>query len=411
VEPCTSYVALGDSFTEGLDDRRPDGTFRGWADLVAAELAAATPGLRYANLAVRGRRLAAVRDAQLPRALAMQPALVSVSAGGNDLLGFSCDVPEVARGMHELLESLVRTGATVVVFTGFNPRGRLPLGRQLAVRVLEYNARVLASAAELGVRVVDLWDLPGLYQDRRWAPDRLHLSASGHALVAAAVLRELGADLAVAAADPEEGDVRRPWISARRSDVDWARRYLAPWLSRQLRGRSAGDLVDPKLPELTELRTGSRPPGHPPSRSAQDVRAAVHVDDLAGRGGEPVRQQGHHGPGQSGAVAGVPAERGAPGPLLDELVVPRQGLGQQGAVRAGRDQVDADPLRPEVARELPAGRLERGPGHPQPVLPRQHPPRVDLQADDGRAGHEQALQGVRQRGQRPGSGLEGLGHR
>ena len=62
-----SYVALGDSFTEGLDDRWPDGSFRGWADLVAAELAARSPGFAYANLAVRGRRLGQIRE-QLPAA-------------------------------------------------------------------------------------------------------------------------------------------------------------------------------------------------------------------------------------------------------------------------------------------------------------------------------------------------------
>jgi hypothetical protein len=31
-----TFVALGDSFTEGLDDVRPDGSYRGWADLGAA---------------------------------------------------------------------------------------------------------------------------------------------------------------------------------------------------------------------------------------------------------------------------------------------------------------------------------------------------------------------------------------
>jgi len=30
-----SFVAVGDSFTEGLDDLRPYGTPRGWADMVA----------------------------------------------------------------------------------------------------------------------------------------------------------------------------------------------------------------------------------------------------------------------------------------------------------------------------------------------------------------------------------------
>ena len=53
-----SFVAMGDSFTEGLDDRYPDGTFRGWADLVAARLAVDSgPDFGYANLAIRGRKV------------------------------------------------------------------------------------------------------------------------------------------------------------------------------------------------------------------------------------------------------------------------------------------------------------------------------------------------------------------
>jgi hypothetical protein len=50
----SSFVAVGDSFTEGMSDWRADGSPRGWADLVAARLALDTPGFRYANLAVRG---------------------------------------------------------------------------------------------------------------------------------------------------------------------------------------------------------------------------------------------------------------------------------------------------------------------------------------------------------------------
>ena len=75
-----SFVAFGDSFTEGLDDLRDDGSYRGWADLVAAELAGKTPGFRYANLAVRGRRLDRIRDEQLPRVEAMKPAMVGMTA-------------------------------------------------------------------------------------------------------------------------------------------------------------------------------------------------------------------------------------------------------------------------------------------------------------------------------------------
>jgi hypothetical protein len=44
--PISSFAALGDSFTEGLADPGPDGTFRGWADRFAGHLADRCPGLR-----------------------------------------------------------------------------------------------------------------------------------------------------------------------------------------------------------------------------------------------------------------------------------------------------------------------------------------------------------------------------
>src|SRR5207344_454093 len=82
-----SFVALGDSFTEGLDDPRAGQEgYLGWADRFAGMLAAPRPGLRYANLAVRGKLLGEVAEEQVPRAIAMAPDLVSLAAGGNDLL-------------------------------------------------------------------------------------------------------------------------------------------------------------------------------------------------------------------------------------------------------------------------------------------------------------------------------------
>jgi lysophospholipase L1-like esterase len=249
-------VALGDSFTEGLDDLQPDGRHRGWADLVAADLAGRSPQFRYANLAVRGRRLARIRDEQLPRALAMRADLVTMSGGGNDLIGFRCDVLALSQMLHEVLVQVAGTGATVVVFTGFDPRGRLPFGRMLAARAATYNKALMTSASTVGARVVDLWHLAALYRDDMWAPDRLHLSSRGHAVVAAAVLAELGVtthdQVSVAAAEAAEA-ARRRWVSARREDATWVRSYFAPWVGRQVRGRSAGDLVEPKRAELTTL--------------------------------------------------------------------------------------------------------------------------------------------------------------
>ncbi len=82
-----SYVAIGDSFTEGMNDLDDvTGEFRGWADLVAARLAEETPELTYANLAIRGRLFDNIVEEQVPPALRMQPDLISFAAGGNDAL-------------------------------------------------------------------------------------------------------------------------------------------------------------------------------------------------------------------------------------------------------------------------------------------------------------------------------------
>ena len=272
----TSFVAVGDSFTEGLDDLQPDGTYRGWADLVAARLATRDPGLRYANLAVRGRRLERIRDEQVPQAVAMRPDLITLAAGGNDILGFRVDVPSLTESFHHMVADLTGTGATVVVFAGFDPRGRLPLSRVLAARAAAYNAAVVGSARALGAHVVDLWHLVELYQDDMWAPDRLHLSSSGHLLVADAVLGVLGfeGEHATAASGAVTDAARRRWLAARRDDAAWARTYLAPWVGRKIRGRSTGDLVEPKRPELTQLAEQSEPSGLSPRRI--DLREAEH---------------------------------------------------------------------------------------------------------------------------------------
>src|SRR5690242_117593 len=107
----TVYVAIGDSFTEGLGDPRPDGTQRGWADRVAAGL-----GGPYANLAVRGRRLDEIITGQVDAALALRPGLVSLTSGGNDALRPGFDVEAVMARFEGAVARLAGSGAAVLLF-------------------------------------------------------------------------------------------------------------------------------------------------------------------------------------------------------------------------------------------------------------------------------------------------------
>ena len=119
------YVALGDSFTEGVGDpdpSRPNG-LRGWADRVAEVLATQAPDFGYANLAIRGRKLRPILDEQLDPAIALRPDLVTIHGGGNDVLRPRVDLDALATSYDDAIRRLVDTGARVVMFTIFDPGG------------------------------------------------------------------------------------------------------------------------------------------------------------------------------------------------------------------------------------------------------------------------------------------------
>ncbi len=255
-----SYIALGDSFSEGVGDELPDGSCRGWADRLAQRLAVSQPGLRYANLAIRGKMLQQVVNEQLAPALAMRPDLVSLAAGGNDLLRPRADPDALAISMAGIVAELTAAGGRVVLFTGFDTGG-FPLLRMIRGKAAAFNGHLRAIAAKHGCLLVDLWPMEVLADERAWAPDRLHLSPEGHRRVALAVCEVLGV--------PGGEDWREPfppevpartgylgvpaWLSARRADLDWARDYGVPWVRRRLAGTSSGDGMTAKRPDLLPL--------------------------------------------------------------------------------------------------------------------------------------------------------------
>jgi lysophospholipase L1-like esterase len=247
-----SFVALGDSFTEGMDDPYDDGRgYRGWADLVAGRLAqAAGDDFQYANLAVRGRLFPQVATEQVPAALEMKPDLVSFAAGGNDALRRGFDLDAMSAAFDRVVSDIRATGADVVLFRWADVSRRLPGRRVIGPRVEQMNQTVQRSGARHGAFVVDLWSDPAFENPRLWSVDRLHLSAAGHRRVAAHVLSAIGlaADPRWLAAVPPPEALR--WRAARAADARWAATHLAPWIKRRLTGRSSGDLVRAKRPTL-----------------------------------------------------------------------------------------------------------------------------------------------------------------
>ena len=71
------YVAIGDGRTEGLHDYDESGAPRGWADRFAERLAGDYPGLLYADLAPRAKRVREIHEIRLEPALRMRPDLAT----------------------------------------------------------------------------------------------------------------------------------------------------------------------------------------------------------------------------------------------------------------------------------------------------------------------------------------------
>ncbi len=249
--PFKRYVALGDSFTEGLDDPHPHGGYRGWADRLAEHLARARPGLLYANLAVRGRKIARIHAEQLEPALAFEPDLASVMGGTNDVLRPKVSLEQVAGHLETMQRALRERGATVVSFTLPNPADVMPVARIVRERVRAFNAAVREVSARTGTLLVDMEHDPNAVHPAVWSVDRLHANSLGHKRIAAAIAELLGLDLPEDERNRDlEPPVRRSRHQVVAAELAWARAYFAPWIGRRLRGRSSGDGVLPKRPRL-----------------------------------------------------------------------------------------------------------------------------------------------------------------
>ncbi|MFF7985729.1 SGNH/GDSL hydrolase family protein [Streptomyces sp. NPDC007901] len=236
----SSLVAIGDSFTEGMSDLNPDGSYRGWADVLAGRMAARTPGFRYANLAVRGKLIAQIVEEQVDVAAAMRPDVITLVGGLNDTLRPKCDMGRVRDLLTEAVERLTPACEQLVLMRSPGRQG--PVLERFRPRMEELFACVDELAGRHGALVVDLYGAPSLADPRMWDVDRLHLTDEGHRRVAEAVWQTLGHE----AEDPEW---RTPlpatpppgWAARRIADARFTKQYLLPWIGRRLTGRSSGD--------------------------------------------------------------------------------------------------------------------------------------------------------------------------
>lgn len=231
------FVAIGDSFTEGVGDELADGTTRGWADIAAQGWAdAAGHSIQYANLAIRGRLAWPIVQEQLEPALALLPTHLSFNAGGNDMLRPNADIEHIADAFSRVLRRCDDEGVQLIVLSGANPSARLPMGKMVQRRGDKLSDAVVRRITDRPdvIRALN-WPDAELSRAPYWSEDRLHMNSHGHHRVAARVLHALGFE------PPEDW-----WTPARHpalgpSGYAYYREFVGPWIKRRVTRTSSGD--------------------------------------------------------------------------------------------------------------------------------------------------------------------------
>lgn len=186
--PAARFVALGDSITVGMGDPMADGSWRGWAALLAEGLG--PPGaVEFHNLAFLGARTLDVAGRQLPRALQLRPTVATVIVGVNDTLRATFDLTAIGQAVTGTVGALRDSGAVVLTARLPDP-GRMfglpgALARPLARRISAVNGIIDFAARRYRTVHFDVANHPETYLRCMWSVDRLHPSERGHRMLAA----------------------------------------------------------------------------------------------------------------------------------------------------------------------------------------------------------------------------------
>ena len=268
--PYRSYVAIGDSLSEGLGDFtfERNRIHNGWTDRLAGLLSAELNGLpidfHYANLALRGSKMRTIMTTQLEAALRLQPDLVTVMAGSNDFMTKDLDGLEVI--FRDGLQLLQASGTDILVANTIRP-AHLKFFRRVLPRSARMSDMIDRVAGELGIPVIDVHGIEDFTDLAYWCEDMVHFSGHGHIRIANAAADLLRLRHRIPAAPRHEMTAPNRNL---RNTIRWYKEYVLPFIERRLRGTSSGDgltskhlsLVPFEFPEMPIVSASDRRSGY-----------------------------------------------------------------------------------------------------------------------------------------------------
>ena len=150
------YVALGDSTGAGIGAR--DG---GYVVRLFKNIEERRPGSKLSNLCLSGATTADVVRAQLDQGVAMNPDLVTVGIGINDI-GHGLTLDQFSRNYEQILSTLKEKTSARIVVTNLPdissaPAIPGPARNEYQRKIIQFSQRLEEIAARHGVTVFDIY--------------------------------------------------------------------------------------------------------------------------------------------------------------------------------------------------------------------------------------------------------------
>lgn len=178
------YVALGDSTGAGVGARNG-----GYVARLFKRLVERRPGSTLNNLCVSGSTTEDVLRGQLEKGVAMNPDLVTLGIGINDI-GHGMTLDQFSRNYDQILSTLKEKTRAQIVVTNIPdistaPQIPGPMRRQYQLQIIQFSKRLEEIAARHGVTVFDVYaittkELPS--HPEYFSRDGFHPSDEGYEL-------------------------------------------------------------------------------------------------------------------------------------------------------------------------------------------------------------------------------------
>ncbi|OTZ53103.1 lipase [Bacillus thuringiensis] len=186
------FLAIGDSFTEGIGDEVEGIALKSWVDHFVQ---LCENDIEYANFAKLGLVTKEIRSQQLEKALTFNPDLVSLIAGANDVLKGRWNHDAYKNDMEFMIDSLSKAGADIIIANLPDFTVRLPFASEkkqvIKEQLLEANEVIHSLSREYKLHHVDFWNHHLVNDNMLWSKDLIHPNSKGYVKVAELIFSSL----------------------------------------------------------------------------------------------------------------------------------------------------------------------------------------------------------------------------